>query len=74
MSIGRAVDVGLSSSPVISGRRWRRAAVVLVAAMLPASVSGLGGGFGNVACYLLLLAMLMVRPQGMFGRQRPKRV
>jgi len=42
--------------------------------MLPASVSGLGGGFGNVACYLLLLAMLMVRPQGMFGRQRPERV
>jgi branched-chain amino acid transport system permease protein len=34
----------------------------------------LGGGFGNVACYLLLLAMLMVRPHGMFGRRKPERV
>src|ERR1700730_8927213 len=34
----------------------------------------LGGGFGNVACYLLLLAMLMVRPHGMFGRGKPERV
>jgi len=34
----------------------------------------LGGGFGNVACYLLLLAMLMLRRHGMFGQLRPERV
>jgi len=34
----------------------------------------LGGGFGNVACYVLLLVMLMLRPFGLFGRQRPERV
>ena len=34
----------------------------------------LGGGFGNVACYLLLLFMLMLRPHGLFGRPRPERV
>jgi branched-chain amino acid transport system permease protein len=34
----------------------------------------LGGGFGNVACYVLLLVMLMLRPHGLFGRQRPERV
>jgi len=36
--------------------------------------SRLGGEFGNVACYVLLLVTLMLRPYGLFGRQRPERV
>jgi branched-chain amino acid transport system permease protein len=34
----------------------------------------LGGGFGNVASYLLLLVMLVLRPHGLLGRPRPERV
>ena len=34
----------------------------------------LGGGFGTIASYLLLMAMLMVRPYGMFGRPPAVRV
>lgn len=34
----------------------------------------LGGGFGNIVSYLVLLAMLMVRPSGLFGQQRIERV
>ena len=34
----------------------------------------LGGGFGNIASYLLLIAMLVARPAGLFGRARIERV
>ena len=34
----------------------------------------LGGGFGNIASYLLLIVMLVARPSGMFGRPRIERV
>jgi branched-chain amino acid transport system permease protein len=34
----------------------------------------LGGGFSNVASYLVLIAMLFVRPYGMFGRPAIERV
>jgi branched-chain amino acid transport system permease protein len=34
----------------------------------------LGGGFGNIASYLALLAMLMLRPYGLFGQQKIERV
>ena len=34
----------------------------------------LGSGFGGIAPYLALLAMLMVRPQGLFGQPRVERV
>jgi branched-chain amino acid transport system permease protein len=34
----------------------------------------LGGGFGTIASYLLLMAMLMVRPHGLFGRAPAERV
>lgn len=34
----------------------------------------LGGGFSNIAAYLLLLVMLWLRPHGLFGRERPERV
>lgn len=34
----------------------------------------LGGGFSNVASYLVLIAMLFVRPHGMFGQPAVERV
>src|SRR5207237_3241509 len=34
----------------------------------------LGGGFGAIASYLLLLAMLMARPYGLCGRAPAERV
>ncbi len=34
----------------------------------------LGGGFGAIASYLLMMAMLMVRPYGMFGQAPAERV
>ena len=34
----------------------------------------LGSGFGGIAPYLALLAMLMVRPHGLFGYPRIERV
>jgi branched-chain amino acid transport system permease protein len=34
----------------------------------------LGGGFGTVASYLVLLGMLLVRPYGLFGRGAVRRV
>ena len=34
----------------------------------------LGGGFGNIASYLLMMAMLMARPQGLFGQPPAVRV
>ena len=34
----------------------------------------LGGGFGTIASYLVLLAVLVVRPQGLFGQPRIERV
>jgi branched-chain amino acid transport system permease protein len=36
--------------------------------------ASLGGGFGNIASYLLLIAMLVARPAGLFGRPRIERV
>jgi branched-chain amino acid transport system permease protein len=33
-----------------------------------------GGGFGTVACYLVLIAVLFVRPYGLFGRPAIERV
>jgi branched-chain amino acid transport system permease protein len=34
----------------------------------------LGGGFGTIVSYLLLMAMLLVRPYGQFGRPPAERV
>ena len=34
----------------------------------------LGGGFGNIVSYLLLIGMLVARPSGLFGRPRIERV
>ncbi len=45
----------------------------------PALASGyldplVGGGFSGVASYLVLIAFLMVRPNGIFGREEIRRV
>jgi branched-chain amino acid transport system permease protein len=34
----------------------------------------LGSGFGGIAPYLVLLAVLLLRPQGLFGRPPVRRV
>jgi branched-chain amino acid transport system permease protein len=34
----------------------------------------LGGGSSTIAAYLLALAILVLRPRGLFGRERPERV
>ena len=34
----------------------------------------LGGGFGNIVSYIVLLGTLMLRPHGLFGQQRIERV
>jgi len=34
----------------------------------------LGGGFGNIASYLVLIAVLFVRPYGLFGEADLERV
>jgi branched-chain amino acid transport system permease protein len=34
----------------------------------------LGGGFGNIVSYLLLIVALVARPSGLFGRPRIERV
>jgi branched-chain amino acid transport system permease protein len=75
--------VGLKVFPIVIIGGLDSVAGSIVAAMIIGVLESLGtgyldprlgGGFGNVACYLLLLAMLMVRPHGMFGRRKPERV
>ena len=55
----------------------------IVAAMLIGTIESLGaayldplvgGGFGAMASYLLLITMLMVRPYGLFGRPPAERI
>jgi branched-chain amino acid transport system permease protein len=33
-----------------------------------------GGGFSNIASYLVLLTLLFIRPYGLFGRPDARRV
>ena len=75
--------VGLKVFPIVIIGGLDSVAGSIVAAMIIGVLESLGTGyldprlggeFGKVACYLLLLAMLMVRPHGMFGRRKPERV
>jgi branched-chain amino acid transport system permease protein len=75
--------VGLKVFPIviIGGLDSIRGAIVgaMTIGMLESLGAGyldpnLGGGFGNIASYLLLIAMLIVRPSGLFGRPRIERV
>src|SRR5437773_503090 len=55
---------------------WALVGVVSVLAGLAAGYLDppLGGGFSNIASYLVLLAALFVRPYGLFGRPDVRRV
>ena len=47
-----------------------------VVLLVPVAIIALcyGGGFGTIASYLVLLAVLVARPQGLFGQPRIERV
>ena len=63
---------GLDSSPgTIAGAAFVGMLESLAAGYLDPL---LGGGFSQVAAYLVLIAMLFVRPSGLFGRADPARV
>src|SRR5438132_1025034 len=77
------VRVGLRVFPlVISGGRDGMAGTIvgaLAVGVLESLAAGyldppLGGGFSNIASYLVLLAALFVRPYGLFGRPEVRRV
>jgi branched-chain amino acid transport system permease protein len=75
--------VGLKIFPIVIIGGLDSVPGTIIAAMLIGIVESLGagyldpqlgGGFGTIASYLLLLAMLTVRPYGMFGQPRAERV
>jgi len=75
--------VGLKIFPIVVIGGLTSVAGTLVATMLIGTVESLGAGyldpllgagFGTVACYLLLLAMLLTRPHGLFGQAPAQRV
>ena len=72
------VLVGLKVFPIVIIGGLDSIAGVIVGAMLIGWIETLaagyldpvmGGGFGHVTSYLLLIAMLLVRPWGLFGRE-----
>ncbi len=78
-----AVLVGLKIFPIVIIGGLDSLPGTIVAAMLIGVVESLGagyldpqlgGGFGTIASYLLMMAMLMVRPYGMFGQAPSERV
>lgn len=78
-----AVLVGLKVFPIviIGGLDSIAGTIVgaIVVGVLESLAAGyldphLGGGFGTVASYLVLIAMLFVRPYGLFGRPHVERV
>jgi len=75
--------VGLKIFPIVIIGGLDSLAGTIVAAMLIGVLESLGagyldphlgGGFGTVVSYLLLMAMLLVRPYGLFGRAPAERV
>jgi branched-chain amino acid transport system permease protein len=75
--------VGLKVFPIVVIGGLDSIPGTIVAAMLIGMVESLGsgyldplfgGGFGTMASYLLLFAMLAARPNGLFGRPPAKRV
>lgn len=46
----------------------------LTAGYAPRYLAFLGGGFGSVAPYLVMIVILMVRPYGLFGTQEVRRI
>ena len=77
------VLVGLKVFPIVILGGLDSVAGTLVAAVVVGVLEALaasyldellGGGFSNIASYLVLLAMLLARPHGLFGRPAPVRV
>jgi branched-chain amino acid transport system permease protein len=75
--------VGLKVFPIVVIAGLDSVPGTIVAAMLIGTIESLGaayldpklgGGFGAMGSYLLLLAMLVVRPYGLFGRPPAERV
>jgi branched-chain amino acid transport system permease protein len=75
--------VGLKVFPIVVIAGLDSLPGTIIAAMLIGTVESLGaayldpklgGGFGAMASYVLLLTMLVVRPYGLFGRPPAKRV
>jgi len=75
--------VGLKIFPIVIIGGLDSLPGTIIAAMLIGIVESLGagyldpqlgGGFGTIASYLLMMAMLMVRPYGLFGRPPAARV
>jgi len=75
--------VGLKIFPIVIIGGLDSLCGTIIAAMLIGVIESLGagyvdplvgGGFGNIASYLLMMAMLMVRPYGLFGRAPAVRV
>ena len=77
------VLVGLKIFPIVILGGLDSIVGTIVAAVLVGVLEGLaasyldahlGGGFSNIASYLVLLAMLLARPHGLFGRPEAARV
>lgn len=77
------VLIGLKVFPIVILGGLDSVAGTLVAAVVVGVLEALaasyldellGGGFSNIASYLVLLAMLLARPHGLFGRPAPVRV
>jgi branched-chain amino acid transport system permease protein len=75
--------VGLKVFPIVIIGGLDSISGVIVGAMIIGVIESLGAGyvdptlgagFGTVTSYLLLIGMLLVRPQGLFGRPRAVRV
>jgi branched-chain amino acid transport system permease protein len=75
--------VGLKVFPIVIIGGLDSIAGTIVGAMLVGVLESLaagyldpvvGGGFSTIASYLVLLAVLLVRPHGLFGRADARRV
>jgi len=90
VEVGHAIDVDVASAatlvglfPIVILGGVDSIAGTLVAAVAVGVLESLGAGyldrplgagFGGIAPYLALLAMLVLRPHGLFGRARVERV
>ena len=78
-----ASDIGLSALPVALLAGFESIAGVLLAGLIVGTIQGLvtayvdpviGGAVGSVFPFLIMLAILFIRPTGMFGWKTIERV
>jgi len=62
-----ALDLGLAAALALAG-------VAMIGLAGGYGDESFGSGFGGIAPYLVLLAVLLLRPQGLFGRPPARRV